>query len=85
MTLSPTSNVHVRRSYRLMDSLKGVHLGSINIFHVNLGKLSIPPDQMPNIVDNHSSHNSHDEDDSLTWVSPTQVLNLVNSLEKIEH
>lgn len=85
MTFSPTSNILVGRSYRLMASLKGVYPESINIFHGNLRETSIPLHEIPNIVDNHSSHTSHDEADSLTRVSPTQVVNLVHDLEKLDH
>lgn len=66
-------NIPLRRSYKLMASLKRVLHESINIFHRNLGETFIPPSEIPNIVNNHSSRTSHDEDDYLTQLSPNQL------------
>lgn len=75
----------MRGIIRLMASLSGIEPKSANIFHRNLGETSMPTHEIPNIIDNHSSHTFHDEDDSLTRVSPTQVVKLGHDLKKLEY
>lgn len=85
VTLSPTYNIIVSRSYRLRDSqglnTKGVEPQLDNLFHVNFGASSNPTND---ITYPHSPHISHDEDASLTRVASDQSEKIDNEFENIQ-
>lgn len=73
------------RIYRLMGSLKAVDPDSNNILYVNVSDTFMSINDIPNIIENHSSYTSYDGDESIIRVYHIQVENLVNDLENIEH
>lgn len=63
---------------------KGIEPRLTNLFHGNLGESFIPIEDIPNIMENHSPHTSHDEDDSLTQVTIDQLGKFDHELDRLQ-
>ena len=78
ITSSPTSNLRVRCSHRLMGTFEPE---SSSPFLRILDDPLILPNSNP-LIEKNSSHSSHDEDDALS-ISPKQVQKLSTKLDKM--